>query len=450
MTDLAEPHATPAPGALTADGVLVVYHRFGAPWIKDASTVREHLHSFSHHSRHRIWEVNVDFGLPAGLSGLDFRAIILHYSVFGMGPYRLDDEWLAYLDQSEAYKIAFFQDEYTRCQPRFKFLNDHRIDCVYTCLEPSEFDKVYGRYTGVPTLVSNLPGYVSGAILEAGRRFSVPLGRRTVDVGYRGRPLPPFMGRGAMEKHGIGVRFGELARDSGLLLDLATGEGDRLYGNAWYEFMANCRCVLGVESGVSAFDLEDEVLDEYNQRLGEGLSVDVDDLRTLPRWEDVVYYRTASPRHFEAAALRVCQVLFEGRYSGVMEPMVHYIPLKKDFSNIDEVVAMIRDDDLLREISENAHRDLIASGAWSYARLMKGLDEMLDTVIPQQPSPHVRASVDRRLAIGRTRQRWRRVAALAVLAFLGRPYPQAVIQFVHPVTKRVRRILGIPGPAPTS
>jgi hypothetical protein len=145
----------------------------------------------SHHSRHRIWEVNVDFGFPAGLSALDFRAIILHYSVFGMGPYRLGDEWLAYLDQSEAYKIAFFQDEYTRCQPCFKFLNDHRIDCVYTCLEPSEFHKVYGRYTGVPKLVSNLPGYVSTAILEAGRRFSMPLGRRTVDVGTavaRSRP----------------------------------------------------------------------------------------------------------------------------------------------------------------------------------------------------------------------------------------------------------------------
>ena len=66
-----------------------------------------------------------------------------------------------------------------------------------------------------------------------------------------------------MEKHEIGVRFGELARDSGLRLDLAAGEADRLYGDAWYRFMANCRCMLGVESGVSAFDLEDEVLDEF-------------------------------------------------------------------------------------------------------------------------------------------------------------------------------------------
>jgi hypothetical protein len=435
---------------IPADGVLVVYHRPGAPWIKDASTVREHLHAFKRHSRHRVWEVNADFGFPRGLDGLEFRAILMHYSVFGMGPYALDERWLEYLDNTSAYKVAFFQDECTRCQRRFAFLDDHRIDCVYTCLEPSEFPKVYGKYTSVPKLASNLPGYVSDKIVDAGRRFTVPFERRTVDVGYRGRPLPAYLGRGAMEKHEIGVRFGELAAGSGLRLDLATGEGDRLYGDAWYQFMASCRCVLGVESGVSAFDLEDEVLDEYNRRLALGLDVGLDDLETLPRWEDVVYYRTASPRHFEAASLRVCQVLYEGAYSGVMQPMVHYIPLRKDFSNLDEVLALIRDDDLVREIAENAYRDLIASGDWSYARFVEGVDETIGEAVPVAPSRAERVAVDRRLASGRASQRRRRLAYLAFLALLGNRYAQAVLEFAHPVTKRVRRILGIPGPEPAA
>jgi hypothetical protein len=86
---------------ITADGVVVVYNRPAAPWLKDASTVREYLHAFSHHSRHPVWEVNTDCGFPAGLPALEFRATILHYSVFAMGPYSLDDTWLAYLDQSK-------------------------------------------------------------------------------------------------------------------------------------------------------------------------------------------------------------------------------------------------------------------------------------------------------------------------------------------------------------
>jgi hypothetical protein len=435
---------------MIADGILVLYHRPAAPWMKDASTVREHLHAFKRHSRHRMWEVNVDFGFPPGLEGLEFRAILMHYSIFGMGKYFLDEPWLEYLDRSNAYKVAFFQDECTGCQRRFAFLNDHDVDCVYTCLEPSEFGKVYGRYTKVPTLVSNLPGYVSDKIVSAGRRFTVPLARRAVDVGYRGRPLPSYLGHAAMEKHEIGVRFAELATGRGLRLDIATGEGDRLYGDAWYRFMANCRCVLGVESGVSAFDLEDEVLDEYRRREREGLPVGLHDLETLPRWEDVVHYRTASPRHFEAASLRVCQVLYEGHYSGVMQPMVHYIPLRKDFSNLDEVVALVRDDDVVRELTENAYRDLIASGDWSYARFVAGVDETLSAAMPAVSGAARRREVDRRMSAGRTGQKARRVAHLAVHWFLGHRRTQAVIQFVHPVTKRVRRILGIPGPEPTA
>jgi hypothetical protein len=436
-------------GKTVVDGVLVVYHRPAAPWIKDASTVREHLHAFARHSRHRVWEVNVDIGFPRGLADLEFRAIIMHYSVFGMGKYHLDERWLEYIDASDAFKVAFFQDECTRCQRRFAFLNDHAIDCVYTCLESSEFDKVYRQYTSVPRLVSNIPGYVSEALIEAGRQWTVPRESRTVDVGYRGRPLPAYLGHGAMEKHQIGVRFEELARASGLRLDLAAGEGDRLYGSAWYRFMANCRCVLGVESGVSAFDLEDEVLNEFTQLQREGRSVALDDLETLPRWEDVVYYRTVSPRHFEAAALRVTQVLFEGRYSGVMQPMVHYIPLRKDFANIDEVIALIRDDDVCAELADNAYRDLIASGNWSYERFVAGVDTMLDEAIAALPEPAVEAVVARQLALDRARQRRRRIAEWAVRSFLRLKPVRQTILFVHPVTSRIRRLLRVPGPEPT-
>ena len=160
------------------------------------------------------------------------------------------------------------------------------------------------------------PGYVSEDLVDAARRFAVPDGVRTVDVGYRGRPLPTYLGHGALEKHEIGVRFAELASKSGLRLDIFGAETDRLYGDDWYRFLANCRCMLGVESGVSAFDLEDEVLTEYTELERRQSHVALEDLTSLPRWEDKVYYRTISPRHFEAAAFRICQVLFEGRYSG--------------------------------------------------------------------------------------------------------------------------------------
>jgi hypothetical protein len=297
--------------------------------------------------------------------------------------------------------------------------------------------------------VSNIPGYVSDKLVDAGRRFALPRDRRAVDVGYRGRPLLAYLGHGAMEKHEIGVRFGELATGSGLRSDLAAGEGDRLYGDDWYRFMADCRCMLGVESGASCFDLEDEVLEEFDARVRDGLPVGIADLTTLPRWEDRVYYRTVSPRHFEAAALRVTQVLFEGRYSGVLEPMVHYIPLRKDFSNFDEVLARIHDDELCAQLAENAYRDLIASGEWSYAKFVAGVDAILDGAITTRPTSEAETVVARRLSRGRATQRRRRVAVWAVRRFLRLRSVQRAILFVHPLTSRVRRLLRIPGPEPS-
>ena len=73
------------------------------------------------------------------------------------------------------------------------------------------------------------------------------------------------MGRGGQEKTLIGRRFAELASGSGLTLDIAGDEADRLYGDDWYRFIAGSRCLLGVESGASAFDLEGEVIAEYRE-----------------------------------------------------------------------------------------------------------------------------------------------------------------------------------------
>jgi hypothetical protein len=69
--------------------------------------------------------------------------------------------------------------------------------------------------------------------------------------------------------------------------------------------------------------------------------------------------------------------MYEGKYSGAMQPMVHYIPLAKDFSNWEEVVRRFGDRELRREMTENAHRDLIDSGRYSYPEFIDHFDREL-------------------------------------------------------------------------
>ncbi len=361
------------------DGALLLYHR---PMLSDASTINEHIDAFERYSRFPFWKLNTDLGFPRGLAGLDFDVIVAHYSVFASGPYDylLDESFLAYLEGSDAYKVAFFQDEHQYCRRRFEFLDRYGFDCVYTCVAPRYFAETYGRYTEVPKLVNHVPAYVSPDMVATAERVGVPDSGREVDVGYRARPVPAYVGRGGLEKVEIGERFAERARDSGLALDIDMSEESRLYGEDWYRFLAGCRGFLGTESGASVIDVEDEVREEYEALLietGEEPTVERLEQGALGRWDGATPLRTTSSRHFEAAALRVCQILFEGSYSGALKPDQHYIPLRKDFSNLDAVIERFRDPEQRRELTENAHRDLIASGEHSYERFFAGFDATL-------------------------------------------------------------------------
>lgn len=428
--------------ATESGAVLLLYHRPPARLYRDASTVMEHVSAFKRHSRFPVYEVNTEYGFPSKLAEVEPVAVILHYSLFGSGLYRLSPRFLQWLDGSRAYKICFFQDEFYYCGRRFRFLNDHAIDCVFTHVEPEYVDRVYGRYTSVPRVEYNVPGYVSEELLAAASRHRHSARDRAVDVGYRGRPLPAYMGRGSQEKAEIGARFRELASSTDLSVDIDISEEGRLYGEDWYEFIASCRFVLGVESGVSLFDLEDEVRHEYAAQLSRGVTPSLETLErgALGRWDGRIPYRTISPRHFEAAALRTCQVLFEGRYSGGMQPMVHYIPLRKDFSNFDEVVRRMRDEDLRSELVENAHRDLIASGEWSYARLIAQVDGVLtDAQLTASPAPHLASA----LAHG-ARRREATTSFRWWLAVRLKP----VMGWIAPLTGRCRQLIGRPRTAP--
>jgi hypothetical protein len=394
------------------NGILHLYHRPTASFGPDASTVMEHVESLRRYSRFRVWQVNTHLGMPEQLRELRFAVVVLHYSLFGLARYHLDDDFRRYLADAcdQSYKIAFFQDEHQFCAGRFAFLDEFAIDCVYSCLEPEHLEAVYGAKTSVPTHFSVLPGYVSEELLAAARRFRVPDERRSVDIGYRGRLLPPYCGRSGLEKYEIGVRFKERAQSLDLRLDIACGEGDRIYGDDWYRFVAGCRAVLGTESGVDVFDVEGEVHAAYERLREGGREVTVEELErgALGRWEGRIPYRTISPRHFEAAALGVCQILYEGRYSDAMQPMEHYIPLKKDFSNFDQVIELFRNRELRDEIARKAESDLIESGAFTYERFVAGFDErLLAAGADPEVSPAEARRVDSALRRGSLRRRAR-------------------------------------------
>jgi len=369
---------------LEAEAILLLHQRNprGTPVV-----MKESADAFVRHSRFPVWSINTYFGLPEGLARCRFRAIVLHYSLFygDFAPLRAGP--LAVLAGNPgAYRIAMFQDEQAYLPERIDFCRRYGIDCVYSTLGVDDAKRIYGSSAG--EVVSYLPGLVSARLRAAAGRLAGTTAVRAIDIGYRGRRLPADWGEGAREKEEIATKFLDRVKDLDLTLDIEVDEDKRVYGRAWEAFVASCKAMLGTESGTGVLPW---IVASSNrgsprlQRYGGGA--------VPPGWRTIPY-GTLAPRHLEAAAFGTCQILYLGGYSGLLEPWRHYIPLAKDFSNFDEVIAAFRDGRLRAEIAAAVKRDLIDADALTYATMVSEFDLLLERAgAAPRPRPFERTRV---------------------------------------------------------
>ena len=87
---------------------------------------------------------------------------------------------------------------------------------------------------------------------------------------------------------------------------------------------------------------------------------------------------TLSPRVFEYTATGNVMVMHEGAYGGIVSPDVHYIPVRKDYSNIDEVFDKMRDPGFCATLAKRARADLIESRVFSYAKFVARFDRIVE------------------------------------------------------------------------
>lgn len=359
---------------------MIILYNYPVWPLRDASTILEYVNAFHDYSQFNIYPVNTYVGFPALINHINFPVIILHYSLFGTRNYLLNRHFLKWLAKSDAYKVAIFQDENSNIQQRRDFINRYRINCIYTLIDQKEVPRVYGSFTpGVTKVITALTGYVSPELISKASQFAKPDAERSIDVGYRARRTPYYLGRGAQEKYNIATGFMSRLNGEGLTIDIATDERSRLYNDDWHRFLGNCRCCLGAMAGISLYDFDGSVQERVAKMIKEKPKITFDEVYTrfLHTCDDNLHNRVISPRIFEAAAFRVCQVLFEDNYQGVVKPMVHYIPLKKDFSNFQAVIKMIRDAGLRKELTDNCYRDLIDSRQYSYHQFIYEFDAEL-------------------------------------------------------------------------
>jgi hypothetical protein len=191
-------------------------------------------------------------------------------------------------------------------------------------------------------------------------------------------------GRLGFEKHEIGRRMQEICAARGVPHDIAMDNASRIYGDAWFEFLGSSRTMLGSESGSNAFDFDGHLEEAIN-----AFAAQQGGPPTYPEFKDTLDPLEApfdvgqiSPRIFECAAMMTPMILFRGRYSHAIEADVHYIPLEKDFSNVEGILARLGDLEYLQGFADRAYRQLVASGAYGYRSLARLLEDTIEQQYP--------------------------------------------------------------------
>ncbi|MBI2190643.1 MAG: hypothetical protein HYU36_01500 [Planctomycetes bacterium] len=384
--------------------LLLLYYSRGTYPLRD--TIRAHLFCWRRYSRYRVMQVNLAYGFPRRLiDQVPLHGVIYHTTMLSTRWHHPTFERVTGLCQPlynrDAVRIAFPQDEFIYTEALGDFLAAAGVTHVGSCAGPSDWPRIYpGLCRSGVRFHTVLTGYLDDESLRRIERRR-PGTVRDMDIGYRA--WMPFcsLGEHGMQKAWIAERVGPAARAAGLRTDISLREKDILVGDAWFDFLLRCRATLGVEGGASVLDADGGIRARVEHYLAEHPDATFEQTRSacFPGLDPSLGLACISPRHLEACATRTCQVLLEGRYNGVLEAGQHYVPLRPDYSNLAEVVEVVRDPARTEEIARAAYEHVVTSGRYSYRAFVEEVERtMLNEASPPRGKPSSRVPPSGRMA----------------------------------------------------
>ena len=342
------------------------------------ATTTEYVRSFGRYSRYDVSYINGTHGARLGVELSEFDAVWLNYCCRLCFTDYVSSDVCEALRMYRGVKLMSVQDEYDRTETLRQRIEELGFDVVFTCVPQSALSQIYPRERFPHTeFITVLTGYVPEHL--EGKSGTTPLGRRPILIGYRGREIGARYGELGFWKSEVGRRMKAICLDRGIRCDIEVTEESRIHGESWYAFVESCRTMLGTESGSNVFDFDGAIERHYEVLKRAMLGLSYEEFRPYVAEHDKdIGMGQISPRVFEAAALHTPMILLTGRYSGLIEPDEHYIELKKDFSNVDDVLRQVEDISALDAMADRTYRHLIASGAYSYRRFVGLVDNVIE------------------------------------------------------------------------
>jgi hypothetical protein len=342
-------------------------------------TVRDHLDAFKKYSAY-----DFDIASPKyaekNINLDDYDGVLIHYSTRLDITSEFSNNFRQKIAQFEGVKIAFLQDEYRNIDQTISALKSANIHILYSVVGESVVDIIYKNLKNVKKIVT-LTGFCPDYLKDL---TPIPYEKRPIDVSYRARKLPYWLGELSQKKWRMGKVFKEKTKDQSIKTDIAYDEGKRIYGKKWITFLKKSKAVLGSESTISVCDFTGAIqkkVDAYTSKCPHASFEEVRD-RFFKNEDGKIIINVISPRIFEYAGCRTLMILSKGYYSGILTPWKHYVPFEEDGSNIEEILDILNHPSKAQKIIDQAYLDLIEGDAWSYQSFIKSFDTVLNPYLP--------------------------------------------------------------------
>ncbi len=353
--------------------ILIIYG-----WVSEPmrATIRDLLFCYHNYTNHNCFFLDISKeGFRFYLLKVNFDIIIYHtvlLSAIRWGTQDLFDSVLQKirpLKNNKAIKVALPQDEWIHTNLLNRFINEMNINIVFSVAPESEWHIIYEDVDRDKVQIYQvLTGYLDTKVLKAIQEYEQDDAQRDIDIGYRAYKAPMWLGRHGYLKTYIADVFQEYATQFGFKTDISTKEGDTILGNNWYKYLLRCKYFIGVEGGSTVHDPDGKIWANGTLFSKENPNATFEDVEAsiFPHQDGNLKLIAISPRHLECCATKTCQVLIEGNYNSILEAHKHYIELKKNFSNLTEVLEMMKDENLRIKIAEQAYQDIVISDKYSY------------------------------------------------------------------------------------
>lgn len=297
-----------------------------------------------------------------------YDCIILLHSAFSnacLVPFYLQK----ILRNKKAFKVFFIGNEYKHMREKISFTKYLKINLFIT---QSHLKGVIDLYK--ESLKINVEHISNTGVDENIFYPKISYEQREPIIGYRTAPEPLYFG------HQERIKLFNFLKNYSLInknfkFDISIDVKDRFDYLDWADFINRCKCMFASNTGMDYFYLNDDLRNLVNNSKIKNFDLVYDNF--FKNLKKGTKFRCLTGKTIEPAACKTPLILVEGDYD-LFQKDVHFINLKKDYSNIKECMEKLNDLRFINFITENSYK--LVKENYLYSHLINKLYNFIKKV----------------------------------------------------------------------